>query len=510
MLSWMIWRGIQRDWNLNWMGWAALVIVPLWFLYEIANVISGGKLRSLAEDDDEFKLPTSFDKAVKAAKKKTPLMAAIRKGLDNGDLRNEVRSAWAKGDIDDEDYDISEAMQTWREAAIEEPDEAIAFLSAYNELAQADDDRAGDLLQLFPKAGSSDVFSFFFQVGAPLVFERLKKIADRDSGEYDHNDEKYESIAVLIGLAYEPAFSLILEMARNPKLTDSYMWSSIFGAGNPNDPDFQKFLSQAGRQLPDGFACVALLDQCNEMCAEDQLDPHPFSSEAGIEKMIGFLTDDDPEHFSYAGSVAYGLPFISHPRRDELLKLAAKHPDRNVAVESAWAGAKLGDESSIETLINFTRDWKTGDRAMNYLDELELGDRIPDESKEPRHFAMCEMANWLQHPNELTKLPETLEIVDHRRIYWPPCEEERDMTQLRWTSEDSTGVGVTGGAACWCFFFKTKEGEPVLDLYARHCNWEMRQNEMEGAPDDYDDLKFGQQLLNEKNPGTDWNSTETV
>ena len=49
-------------------------------------------------------------------------------------------------------------------------------------------------------------------------------------------------------------------------------------------------------------------------------------------------------------------------------------------------------------------------------------------------------------------------------------------------------------------------GEEPLDVYARHCNWQLRAAEIEGAPEDYDALDYGRELLCEKNPDEDWSA----
>ena len=114
------------------------------------------------------------------------------------------------------------------------------------------------------------------------------------------------------------------------------------------------------------------------------------------------------------------------------------------------------------------------------------------------------MADWLQHPNELAKMPDQLEILDHRKIFWPPLEERTHVSIIRWSLDDDSGTGMTGGTTTWCFFGQDDPNEPPIDVYARHCNWQLSAAEIEGAPEDYDALDYSRELLRDKNPDEDW------
>lgn len=63
------------------------------------------------------------------------------------------------------------------------------------------------------------------------------------------------------------------------------------------------------------------------------------------------------------------------------------------------------------------------------------------------------------------------------------------------------------GSATWCFFSGTKPDDPVLDTYARHCNWELAQAKHQLAPANTDDLEHGRALLVRHNPEERWDAT---
>ena len=212
--------------------------------------LGGGEVAT----EDDFELPKDFRAFEKLYKKETPLIAALRGGLSEG--------ADMEDALDEVDHDNIEAVE-----------EAAAVLAAYQQLCRDDDDRAKHVAELFRFPGSKDVFSIFYHFGMPVVHERLQAVFGRETGDTDLSNEEYQALAVLSGYGYAPAFDDILAASKDPRLHESWMWVKIFDAGNPNDEDYLDLLKRAGIDLPTGFACVAFLDRCNELCLEHDFDP---------------------------------------------------------------------------------------------------------------------------------------------------------------------------------------------------------------------------------------------
>ena len=492
---------VRSGWDFSgytWLRWLGLGWMGLWFGLACLNAISGGEfveaLYSDDDDDGEFEVPDTLAGLLEQVEVSSPVVGLLGENLPPGkDLRAALR-----------EHDIGE---------IADEREAMAVLASYRQLCLADDPRSQHLLSLFRKPGSADVFGCFYRYGMPLVHERLRTFAGREhwgvQGE-DEDDEARREIFVLLttlsGYAYPEAFADIIRAGQVEGLHDNFRWGLVYDAGNAADEDFLTLIKQNGKDLPTGFACVAYLDRCNVLALENDLEPHPFSSDAGVARLGEYFTDRDPEHFSYATSAATALAFIGHPGRDRLLELGSQHLSPKVEAEVAWAGAKLGRPEGIAKLVELTGDWRTGGRAIEFLRELELEDRIPEASSDPAHLALCEMAHWLEHPHELGELPDSLEVLDLREIYWPPLERRSHLAIVRWTRGDDSGAGTTGGTTTWCFFGRDESSEEPLDVYARHCNWQLRAAEIEGAPEDYDALDYGRELLCEKNPDEDWSA----
>ena len=230
---------------------------------------------------------------------------------------------------------------------------------------------------------------------------------------------------------------------------------SSFSEGHPHRDFIFKSLSDP---LPAKFIAVALLDTANRSAIEGKLLRHPFDSEAGWERLENWLVESDPENSSFAHSATAALPFVSNPRRDQLLALAMDHIDVGVQIEAAWAAGNLGRESGLKILTRFSKDFSHSDIAQRYLTELGREDLISSEVREPSFQARAEFAHWLAHPNELGRPPDEVEIVDHRTLAWPPAKELTPFWLLRYRIRDQTGLenddvdcGLVGSVT-WCFF----------------------------------------------------------
>jgi hypothetical protein len=487
-LAWWLWRMNTWEWQMSWFRFIGFVVICAWFLGAVANLLTRGKfLAWMSPDDDEaeFQLPKTLAGFSRRSKATSPLISALHTGVTQPEK-------------------MKEALEPFLVKPVESKMDAIAVITAYQELSQIDNPSTAHVMDLFHKPGSQTAYNYFHQIGLPLVHDRLRALKDSPLHEPEFDNEELKAIALLTIYSYSPAFPDICDRAQDPRLVESYMWGRIFSAGDEDNEDFLELLKSLGEKLPCGFASVALLDRCNDLCLNEKLSFHPFSSDAGIQRLEEFIRDKDPEHHSYAVSAASALPHIAHPGVESLLLLGSRHPDPNMVVETAWAGAKMRLEPYILLLTDLTKDWKTGHRAMKFLRELNLENHIPKEALDSRHVATCAVADWLQHPNELTRLPDILEIVDHRTIYWPPSNTQSCVSLIRWTLDEETGIAMTGGTTTWCFLSSDFSDWPPLDIYSQHCNWELRRSQLAGAPKDYSNLSFGRKLLQEMNPLEDW------
>jgi hypothetical protein len=272
----------------------------------------------------------------------------------------------------------------------------------------------------------------------------------------------------------------ILDAARLPLGREENMWSVVFGTLAECDPQEALRVGTLLREpLPQGFLGVALLDMANTLSREHGLLPHLFDTPGGHERLRALLTDENESYFFCAHSAAASLPFLTKPQ--PLFALAHEHPDLPVRMEAAWASARMGELRGLERLMEWARSPMTRYNAVVYLKELGAE---PPPAEPPELDAMAELCHWLEHPSELGRLPDSVELYDHRRLYWPPTRDERDVWLVRYRCEDDDppeGVGMVGSVTFVLFNTTSPDMSPE-DIYALHCCWELQQQGDKRAP----------------------------
>jgi len=103
------------------------------------------------------------------------------------------------------------------------------------------------------------------------------------------------------------------------------------------------------------------------------------------------------------------------------------------------------------------------------------------EIEDPALRAVAEFAEWLAFPTELGDYPDSIRILDARRMYWPPSREEIPLWLLQFEARDPSGldpdvvgVGLVGSVTFSMSGCET-DRRPHDDVYAIHCYWELDQ-----------------------------------
>jgi hypothetical protein len=355
------------------------------------------------------------------------------------------------------------------------------------------------------QVGSKQARTVLYERAMPALVDRftaLRKLETKKSGDLVF------AVKIMAMYDYAPAAPAIIEAVRERYDPNNYLWSVAFGTmGRRRELRVLMCKAFAG-ELPQDFCAVALLDMANGMWNNDleHLNGlrHPFDSPQGWQRLEQYLTDSDPDNFSYARSATAALPFIASPKREQLLSLAMDHSSTDIQIESAWASAKLGSESGIKMLARFCTDWNTAVIAATYLHELGRTDAIPAQMHDPDFAATAQMVSWLAHPNEFGSPPDEIEMIDSREMYWPPSGERRQLWLFKYLyragngrKTDETGIGMTGGLTSWSFWSAIKPDWPIDDIYALHCSWEacLDSSAVSDRPEKYN-LEHGRKLLN--------------
>jgi hypothetical protein len=298
---------------------------------------------------------------------------------------------------------------------------------------------------------------------------------------------------------YEPGLSLVASIAR--RFPDSFWISVAFGMyGDPQHPQGPDLIELMREPLPTGFVAVVTLDLANTLCRQGRLASHPFDTPAGHTMLESWLTDTNPEHFSYALSSAAALPFVNDDVRGRLANLAFEHPDPKVQMEAAWASAYRGNEAGLKFLARMSTDVRMSVTARHYLEELDRLDVMPDEANDPNFQAMARMCDWLAHPNECGRPPDEIDVYDTREMYWPPTDDTRQVWLFRYRYKnanrdgtDDVGISMVGSVTFALFGEATADLCPE-DVYGLHCCWELECNQDPRAPDKRT-AKAGRELL---------------
>jgi hypothetical protein len=335
-------------------------------------------------------------------------------------------------------------------------------------------------LVAFFQEAEGDAVDVFRERGIP----ELARIFDASFPPEDGDDDDLPFLLkILVMYAAPAALSAVVRSARHPRTADQYLWSVVFQIMQEGHPHAEEIIAQLSSPLPAGFAGVAFLDFANGLAINGRAARHPFNSAEGIARLEQYLTDTDPDKYSYAHSATAAIPFIDAGSRALLLSLAARHPDDSVQLESFWAAAKLGDESGVQALAQASLDPRRGTTPLRYLEELGRLDAAPRETKSDEFMALSEMAEWLAHPNEMGRAPDRIRVLDTREMFWPPTNDRRRLWLIAYSYDDGeAGVGMVGSVTFALFGDANPDASPE-DIYGLHCAWELEMNHDPRAPD---------------------------
>jgi len=299
------------------------------------------------------------------------------------------------------------------------------------------------------------------------------------------------TLSLMFEMNRDLATTLMLDGMRGEWMSDSESWGLVLGKFNVADPRYRELLQLCRTELPKGKVTIEIAAAANQQLLEDNKFVHPLDSEAGLEQIEEWLDEKLPEDLKEYGAplvATVSLAFVKNSKWRELLDLASGNSDWSVRAEAGWVGGLRGDADSIKLLVEMASDVRFSDKAVRYLEELGLQERIPLEVKEPEFAARAEMAAWLGHPNELGRPPDEVTIIDKRKMKWPLEEEEVDVYLLRYVVKDlkesklESGVGMVGPMT-FCHFDLKMEERSFEDVYGIHV---YRELEAYGMVEDVD------------------------
>jgi hypothetical protein len=361
-----------------------------------------------------------------------------------------------------------------------------------------------DLMDFFQASETRESTYHLRDHGLPILrrilTDAFHRESDEDKGARDRRSALLFVVKVLAAYQQRGDAKMIVQAARDVRLADGYLWPTIFGMIAERHPEAVEICDGLSDPLPVGDLVMPYLDFANRLARERRISPHPFATDAGIERLSGFLADGDGDDRGSAISAASSIPFLPDEAREALLAKADAHPQPLVRLEAAWAMARVGSLTGHRNLVAFCRNPRFSSRATTYLEELGLAKLIPPETQRPDFRAMSQMSDWLAHPAEYGRPPDEITQYDTRELYWPPTQRRERLWLFKYRYEPDVdedlrdGIGLVGPIT-----FSLSTTTPDLspeDVYGLHCSWELRRGarEMPSAAD-------GRNLIAGLNPG---------
>ena len=249
-----------------------------------------------------------------------------------------------------------------------------------------------------------------------------------------------------------------------------------------------------------------ILDLANYTRRRQMAPAHPAASRSSqLQNMLGGLVGllgrlgesagaagDSPRDLArrvqqgvaLAVSLCDALALIGDHGATAKLFQALDLPHRRIKTEAAAALARLGEERGREELVKLAAEPVARLRVLTYADELGLSDRIEPHHRSPQARAEAELTVWLAEPTQFGLPPQSLELVDHRRQFWPGFPEPVECFLFRFTyavtvdeSERTyTGIGISGPLAH--AFTADLADLPPADIYAAYAGWQAEHQEI--------------------------------
>lgn len=283
------------------------------------------------------------------------------------------------------------------------------------------------------------------------------------------------------------ASEILLAASDRPELHNSEYWSSIFYIAPDDARFYNKLKEKVLERTIAGRLAVQVVEHENDRALGDNTVEHFLSCTSGeniVRQWLAPNLDNDMKGYGGAKQAAIALAFLKSAQWSELLEMARNHPDSEVVLEGAWAGARRGQQDSISQLIELAKDVRYSRTAVRYLDELDLDSQIPAEVHDPDFKAQSELSEWLTYPTEKGRPPDQLEIIDSRQMKWPLEDELVNVHLIKFTYKDPTGekadevdIGLVGPMT-FCHFDMKMAARAKEDIYAIHVFRELEAYEL--------------------------------
>jgi hypothetical protein len=410
--------------------------------------------------------------------------------------------------------DLTSALREVEDFALAEEEDARVFADFMKTIADryqahqlADELPLRSLIGFFQNIETKEAGRILKSLAIPFLirlFDGQLRLYCQSGLSSDETDNLMVVLTVLAFYETAEGTQRIIDAVRLPLEPNAFLWKRVFENFFKGHDYSQSICDQLRDPLPTGSIRLAYLDFCNTLARDGELANHPFDTPEGHAVLEKWLLKRDDNEKGDPISATASLPFISNPKRDQLLALAMDHPKQHVQIEAGWASARMESEGGIKFLARLCCDPRTSKTACSYLEELGRADAIPEKADEPDFVATAEMASWLSHPSEFGEPPDEIDVYDSRKLFWPPTSDLRWVWLVRYRyragpnrEQDEIGVGMVGSTT-FALFGETTAGMPPDEIYALHCCWELQGNRDPRAPRELS-VRAGKRILDKYN-----------
>lgn len=245
---------------------------------------------------------------------------------------------------------------------------------------------------------------------------------------------------------------------------------------------------------------AGVLDLANHLWRKGAVAPHPASDRAAqltelLGSIVGRLSqlesasgptaatpEETPRLVAESVALVIGLcdalGAIGDPIAVGKLHQALELAHRRVRTEAGAALARLGDEAGVAALVEMAGEMAVRLRAIAYLDELGLGNKVPEAYRAPDCTAQAELCAWLAERHGIS--PNFVELIDARRQFWPGFNDPRDCFLVRYEyrlrEQRLAGIGIVGPVT---FAVPADLSDlPPADIYAVYAGWHAEHDEI--------------------------------
>ncbi len=171
------------------------------------------------------------------------------------------------------------------------------------------------------------------------------------------------------------------------------------------------------------------------------------------------------------------------------LTQATRLSHRRIRTEAAFALAKLGEKKGEELLIELAADFSSRQRAIAYMEELGIDDRVDERWTTEAALAESRLANWLAQNEQMGISPSRMELLDQRTLGWPGFEQPQECFLFRFEYDLQESVySNVGFSGPMCHTFSQNLADiSIDDAYAIFVGWDIdHPDAFEVAPNSLD------------------------